>query len=576
MSSRQSFLSSPRFGYNIAVGVTQASVNATMKQYLDRLPIPEFVICFVADEEGAPKQIDYEQLKKNAKGADPFSIPNKADPKTNPDILKLKEARFITGFKAKIGLPPGMAPGKIPDIVTLDNDNTFVTFRLMCAAFTAVQLVMDGYGPPKWVNISQNPQSPIQFTSKVDLRQIIANSDNLPPAVKKRREEFTRSGFGFSIQQLFLDLDTAFGATTPEIAGVEDGSWLQSCLNRYFVSVYMKTLKANPAPVLGYSFQYTKPEGLILATLPITNTAMVVSPYVDANGNRVQNPTPVQREVATLNYQCMIYYKQAPPSVPFNWNWVETNEMGDFDGVMAINRNTFAYYMYQMLNYIVPKNCYKSTVRVWLSGIFKTTVNFSWGLAGNQQPSVSFPESGPMVLSYSYSSQAYDGAGAGDWMGRMSLAPDYNVTVSFQNNTIIIKQRLAIYLRIGVLANNASGNVIDRTITDTYTLTIENNRLVAKQTTTTADNPTMGDVGAFFDFFTGIRALVENVKDWLNKVTQTQLNSMPLSVVQDFIFPGGNAFAFKKAMFSDRQDLLAHITYLAPETTRFLATPRNP
>src|SRR5690242_7578665 len=117
MSSRQSFLSSPRYGYDIAVGLTQAAINATMKQYLDRLPIPEFVICFIADEAGNPKQLDYEQLKKNAKGADPFTIPNKADPTTNPDILKLKEARFITGFKARIGFPAGMAPGKMPDVV---------------------------------------------------------------------------------------------------------------------------------------------------------------------------------------------------------------------------------------------------------------------------------------------------------------------------------------------------------------------------------------------------------------------------------------------------------------------------
>ncbi len=576
MSSKQSFLSSPTYGYDIAVGVTQASINATMKQYLDKLPIPEFVICFVADEDGNPKQIDYEQLKKNAKGADPFSIPNKADPKTNPDIIKLKDARFITGFKARIGLPPGMAPGNIPDVVILDSDSTYVTFRLMCAEFRAVQLVMDGYSPPKWVNVSQNPQSPIQFTSKVDLRQIQTNSDNLPTAVKKQREQFIQSGFGFSIQQLFLDLDTAFGSTTPDIAGVEDGSWLQSCLNRYFVNTYMKTLKANPAPVLGYSFKYTRPEGLILATLPITNTAMVVSPYVDAGGNRIQNPTPIQREVATLNYQCMIYYKQAPPSIPFNWNWVETNEMGDFDGVMAINRKTFAYYMYQQLNYFVPRNCYKSNVRVWRDGFLDLVVNFSWGMAANQQPTVSFPESGPLVLSYSYHSEAYDGAGAKDWMGRMSLSPTYDVSVTFVNNTIVIKQRLVIYLRIGVMANDASGNVIDRTITDTYNLTIENNRLVAKQTTTTEDHPTMGSVGDFFNFFTNVDELVKNVNSWLSNFTRIQLTSMPLSVVQDFIFPGGNAFAFKKVMFSDKQDLLAHITYLAPETASFLKTPRNP
>jgi ABC-type polysaccharide/polyol phosphate export permease len=158
----------------------------------------------------------------------------------------------------------------------------------------------------------------------------------------------------------------------------------------------------------------------------------------------------------------------------------------------------------------------------------------------------------------------------------MSLSPTYDVTVTFVNNTIVIRQRLAIYLRIGVMANDASGNVIDRTITDTYNLTIENNRLVAKQTTTTEDHPTMGSVGDFFNFFTNVDEIVKSVNSWLNNFTRIQLTSMPLSVVQDFIFPGGNAFAFKKVMFSDKQDLLAHITYLAPETAGFLKTPRNP
>ena len=34
MSSKQSFLSLAKYNYDIAVGVTQASVNAIMKQYL--------------------------------------------------------------------------------------------------------------------------------------------------------------------------------------------------------------------------------------------------------------------------------------------------------------------------------------------------------------------------------------------------------------------------------------------------------------------------------------------------------------------------------------------------------------
>jgi hypothetical protein len=572
MSSKQSFLSAPKFGYDIAVGVTQASVNATMKQYLDGLPIQEAVICFVADEDGNPKQIEYDQLKKNANGADPFSIPDKENPKANKDIKKLMDARFITGFKARIGLPPGVAPDKIPDVVTLDSDTSFVTFTLMCAEFMAVQLVLDGYGPAKWVNVSQDPQSPVRFTSKVDLRQIQADSDKLPPAVKKQREEFIKAGYGFTIQQLFMDLDTAFGSTTPDIAGIDPGSWLYTCLDRYFVRMYLKTLKANPVPVLGYTFKYDSNVEVLASTLPITNTTMAVSPYVDAAGDRIPAPTPIQRELSTLNYQCTVNNKKTIQPISFNWNWAEINEISDFDGVMAINRNTFANYLHDQLVNHVKTNCYDAMVRVWLEGV---GCYYSWGLKGNRDPKVTFTQTGPNVLNFSYSSEGYDTAGSVITVGKMCMRPNFDVTVTFLNNAITIKQRLVIWLEIGCLGQSANGNVIDRTITDTYELTIENNRLIAKQKTTTEDRPTMGSVGVFFNFFTGVDSLTNNVAGWLQNVTQTKLTSLPLSVVQDFIFPGGNAFAFKKVMFSDNQDLISHITYLAPETATFLNVPNN-
>ena len=571
MSSRQSFLSSPKYGYDIAVGVTQASINATMKQYLDGLPIPEFVICFVEDKEGKPALIDYDQLKKKANGADPFSIPHEADPATHKEIIKLNEAGFITAFKAQIGLPPGLSPDKIPNIVTLESDTSIITFTLMCAKFTAVELVL-GRRQNKWINVSQNPQSPLRFTSKIDLRQIQADNDKLPPAVKKQKEAFIERGYGFTIQQLFLDLDTAFGATTPDIVGIDPGSWLRSVLDRYFMSCYMNTLKKKPAPALGYSFSFDQKEETLASTFPITHTAMAVSPFVDGACDKVPKPSPIQQEVSTLNYQCTTNHKKPQQTVPFNWNWVEENEIGDFDGVMAINRNTLANYLHDQLIELVKRNCYDAWVRVWLEGV---GCYYAWKLNPMQTPVIKFTQTGPNVLNFSYDSEGYDKAGSVVTVGKMCLRPNYNVTVTFSNNAITIKQRLVIWLEIGCIGQTADGNVIDRTITDTYNLTIESNRLLAKQTTTTEDHSTMGSVGKFFNFFTGVDDLVNNVGNWLQNFTQSELTSMPLSVVQDFIFPGGNAFAFKKVMFSDNQDLLSHITYLAPETASYLNVPHN-
>src|SRR5215212_10864212 len=105
MSVNQSNLSASQYGYGLVVATTQGSLNATMKEFLSTGTEPEVVICYVADEKGDPTQISYESLKQQANGSDPFTIPDDADPTTNPDIANLFKARFMVGIKAKIGLP---------------------------------------------------------------------------------------------------------------------------------------------------------------------------------------------------------------------------------------------------------------------------------------------------------------------------------------------------------------------------------------------------------------------------------------------------------------------------------------
>ena len=87
MSASQSDLSDPRFGYDLAVAVTQASVDVTLKQFLAGVTAPEVIACYVYDANNDLVPIDYETLKANAKGSDPFAVPADADPKTNPDLI---------------------------------------------------------------------------------------------------------------------------------------------------------------------------------------------------------------------------------------------------------------------------------------------------------------------------------------------------------------------------------------------------------------------------------------------------------------------------------------------------------
>jgi hypothetical protein len=170
-----------KYGFDLAMATTQASINVTMKEYLSALKKdPEVVVCYVADEHLKPTPIEYSELKKRAKGSDPFSIPDGADPATNQDVKNLYAARFMVGFKAQIGLPPGVPPREIPDIVTLGDRAAAVSFNLLCAKFTVVEYKLGGFGiPASWMNKSQEAGKPWLFTCKVDLHISTVDKDEV-------------------------------------------------------------------------------------------------------------------------------------------------------------------------------------------------------------------------------------------------------------------------------------------------------------------------------------------------------------------------------------------------------------
>ncbi|HZX83335.1 MAG TPA: hypothetical protein VFF19_07210, partial [Reyranella sp.] len=562
MSVSQSFLSNSPYGYDFVVATTQASINATMKAFLAAGTEPVANICFVADDDGNPVQIDYEQLKANAHGSDPFSVPNSANPNTDQDLKNLYAARFMVGFQAQIGLPPGYQPDQIPDVVTLGSDTSEVIFNLMCSQFTVVQLTpASGYTPAKWMNQSQPPGDAWMFTSKVDLRMFPTDQSayhNLPADVQAQIANLGANAF--SVQQLLFDLDNAALESVPTIQGVTPGTTLYNVLQQYFLGAYFAAMQANGSPLLGCTITMAQSDP---SPLELSYLNMEVCPLLDGNGNPYPDPTPDQQQLATLNYLCEANNDTPHPPVPFAWNWVDS--AGECDGVLAVNRNTFASFFQQQLMPLVAANCYAPYCHVWLSGIFDQDVNYAWNMTPNQTPTVVAPTSGSTVLQFSYNNYAEDQAGLNGDMGHLTLKPIYSATVEFTGNTIVITQHLVVYLYVQYLATGAGGNAIDKTITDTYTLAVDDQgRLTASLSSAVVDNSDPPSVNGFLNWFTGINDLIADVSQWLSSLVATNFTDMPLSVVQNFIFPGGNTFLFKDVSFSDNQDLASRITYADP------------
>ncbi|OIV38049.1 hypothetical protein BIV57_07735 [Mangrovactinospora gilvigrisea] len=563
MSANSSNLSSPKYGYDFVVATTQASINATVKSFLSALSEPVTTVCYVADAKGNPTAIDYAELKKLANDADPFAIPPTADPATDPDLQNLIHARFMMGFRAQLGLPPGLPPAQIPDIVTLGGDTSAVIYNLLCSQFTVVELNPGGgYSPPTWFSESQQPGKPWVFTSKVDLRLTTADESEfgkLPQAVQAQIKNLGPGAF--SVQQLLFDLDNAALENVPTISGVVPGTTLYQILQQAFLGAYFTQLQSQGQPLLGCTIKQT---GAPTSTLTLSDLNLEVNPFVDATGATVVNPTKDQLDLATLNYLCAADGDALPVASRFNWNWIDPAEEADYDGVVAINRHTFANYFHSQLIGRVSANCYRPSVTVTYD-VGKAQTNYAWSLTRGQQPTVTMPPSGPTVLTYHYDAAASDQAGLNGDLGRMELHPSYDCTVTFSGTTIQIVQHLVVYLYARSLATSADGNVVDLTVTDTYTLAVgQDGRLAVTLTTARRDDSKNPSTDPFLNFFTQLNSLISSVSTWLRGVTSTSLTDIPVSVAQNFVFPGGRTFAFKSVAFAGSSDLVSHITYTDP------------
>ena len=568
MSAGQSNLSLGSYGYDVVVATTQASLNATLKEYLSAGDPAEAVICYVADENGNPTPIDYATLVQNAHGSDPFSVPDGADPTTDPDLKNLFDARFMVGFRARLGLPPGYAPANIPDIVTLSANSSTVSYTLLCSEFVVVQLTpASGYSRAQWLNASQPAGEAWLFTSQVNLSLAPTSSfGKLPSAVQAQVKNL--GGSAFSVQQLLFDLDNAALESLPTISGVQPGTDLYAALQKDFVGAYFSTMKEKGSPVLCCAVTQSAAP---VSTLTLTDLSFWSSPFVGSNGQPVQIPTPAQQSLYTLNYLCATNGRTLPPPAEFSWNWVEPSEAGEFHGVIAINRNALVDYLEMQMNSVVPVNCYVPHTEVSTFGSWKF-----WLTPGQNGATVTRPPTGAQILSYAYQNEAIDNA-LGGLTGRGKLTVSYTLDVSVGGNAITVVQHLVITVFLSdlskaltsplnaVAAVGISENVVDKTIGDVFTLAVdEAGRLATVRTSSTNDNSQQPS-GFWENLISGgLTGLIDSIGEGIRSYTSSNLTDIPLYFVQSFVFPGCKSFLFRDAAFSEHQDLVAHITYADP------------
>lgn len=589
MGASQSNLSDPHYGFDLVVAVTQASVNTTLKQLLAGLTAPEVIVCYVYDTNNNLVPIDYRTLVGDAKGSDPFKVPAGSNPATNQDLINLSAANFAGAVKARLGLPD-VPLANIPPIATLGSGSSApVLFNLLCAEFQVTGFQFGPRGSTTWINQSQPTGSgtPWYFSANVSLNNTTINPNSpVPPAVQQRIAQLQHDPTNaFTIQKLFLDLDTAILESSPTIEGIPAGWPVWSLITTVFLGSYFTQLRQKGDPVLSYSFTVAAPRP---ATLQLGSVSRECSPLL-ANGQPISNPTQAQLNAATLVY--IGSTSTTPPvPVPFAWNWVELNEVTAFSGVQAVRRDVFFTFLAGLLNGEVGPLCIDTSVEMTHSGE-NFTIRYSSARSGSPQsfrPVTTIAPPGAdgftTLLSIAYNHNSHDDSTSATHL--VEIWGDYNYTlagsVAVSGNQIRVTVQAQAYMMFAhreVFVNYtdlAGNNYYDKTLTVLYTLGVgQNGALQVTETHSVADSSAawdydpggiLGKFGFENDLKKGVTSVAQNLAAVIDSAFTSYVQQMTAVIngYQGWVFPGNDAFTFKNVAFSSGQDLIAQLTYANP------------
>jgi hypothetical protein len=580
MSTSQSHLDD--YGYDVVVAVMQDSINDAIVSYFHQAQ-PLITKCWTLDDDNNTVEIGYDELKQKT-GIDPFALgPDQDKNKAALDKLAAgwlipgtKKSRwFHIGFQAQMGKPPGFTDEDMPDPVTLGTDVTTIKYQLLCSKLVVVALHL---GPHKynWMSLSQPPKNPWIFRCNVNLA-LHTDGGNLTPDAQKRVNALTPDTF--SIQQLLFELgaDTTF--ITPDIKDdqgqpLAKNSPLYVKLQEMFINLYFAEAKKAGSPILRLT-TYANAQQAKTAPSPLPSMGFNLSP----------SPDSAKPGQATLNYLTLIDNTAKLPAVkPFTWNWIDEKNAGAESGVFALRRGHFAKWLADALHGYVQGNCWRAHnlnaiyvdggigYGLWISNPdLNNLKNVTWSPPGSSPATEEYrpilPATGSALAGWTWKSERL--ANAGHWSNSAITCNCYfnmSVAVDTTNyNALIVDEWLIIYVYIEhYLSNWGSGNIIDRRVIRSYGIdAADDGTLVVRP-----GKELPGGHDKSFDPSEAWSSLANNMKQtlkhiWENvhKKTDPNFGQLPLTALQQNVFPNGRAFHFKNPVFSQNQDLVAQITY---------------
>lgn len=566
MSANHSFLSDRTYGYDMVVATTQPAVNATMIEWLEGLKSQPFVQAYLKKGDTPLAPVSFDQLKKET-GGDPFDIPA-GTPVSSERITKLQAMGFSCAFIADLGFPEDLS-SPYPPLIEFKKEGTELTFNLICRTF---RLIAIDQGKAQWINLTQD-DSPkpwiFSYTVPLDTRKEKTSKyfHQLPPITQGLIG--AENNDMFSVQKLFLNFTSGVLSSRIDIPGVPESVHAPFYT---FLADFIVQIGRQEEAVLGHSLINDHPDAG--ASLVPTDVRHYISAHKDAQGK----PTTEYRAY-TLNYLIMTGGRVMPSASGFAWNWVEKDKTRDHAGVMAINRTIFAGYLANALRQPVRHITVYPEVSL---SCYNTSTTMRWNFHPEpKERYFSMPQTGSDILRYSYYRQDISHSDATVHNGTFEIRYNAFLEASVSGTTIRVKTTITVFFYLRIAWPKAIGTIVDKSIIVPYTIAVDTMGKMSLKKGTPDIKEAPGDlsIDSMLEFISlgEINSVVGAITNRINgQVDQFLANEMRsiddmLNGPHSWIFPGGRTFAFTEALFSEHQDLVANILYVAPRSKHYNA-----
>ena len=571
-------------GCSMVVAVTQDAVNATLKEYLDSFNADFVNQAYYMDLDDSGTVVydsmDYEEVKKSV-GMDLYEVPTDKAQRTPEQEAAIQKAYnemgFTLGFRFRIGLPEVEDASQLRDIVKFIESDTSseanVYYTMYLKEFEIIKIACVPRRGYVFTHLIQEPNKPWYFTSKVKLDMQGQTFADLPKDMQDKLKPKNASGHLnmddiLSIQQLYMDLNTARLTDEFTLEGFDESEELYKVFQQGFLKNYVKECKEKGGVILGYFAKQFGPSTQ-KEFIKLKDFNFCITPYYKENGE-----TDCQKQgLYTLNYlfvaddSAAIDLKKYANCV--RWNWVSDSEKDSIHGRMILNRegllSKFAEHYRRALKHmqLVPKtktdvNLVKANCRIWMERDYTEPV-FQYN-------------AGKYEYSYNKKDHAHE-----SYLNTADASITYNMQceMTYQGDCICFKTSIVCEASLKIDGGEVEARICDSVLTHNIRLGVNQNGKLVIDAAQAVDE-TKGNTYVNSDTWMSI-ITVGTAKSSMEEATakiRESIEAYESSAIayakgafddmNYWVFPGGRVFSFKNPEFSTEGNAMLGITYVEP------------